>query len=212
MGRAGNGLMGNYQGKIGNLVFYVLNGRQMVRSIGKITSAPTEAQLRNRKEMATVIAFLKPITEFINVGFMVAANKTGKSAANMAVSYNKKNAVGGTYPDIGMEYHKVRVAEGKGYEAESPTVELLTEGLKFTWLCPNIYPWPVETDQVMLLTYFPLLKKAFYITAGVQRKECSQVLYLPQDMLAQHMELYISFVAANRKSVANSTYIGSLNL
>jgi hypothetical protein len=206
-----NGLLGNYKGKIGNLVFYEVRGRQVVRTLGKSTVPPTPAQLQNRNEMETVVGFLKPLREFINVGFNLKAKGSSRTPYNMAVSYNKIHAVAGAYPNVKMNYEKVQVTEGRMVAAINPTVELTADGLSFTWLCPDTLEWPRPNDQVMLLAYFPLLERVGYILYGANRLECADVLNLPTDLLGKYMEVYISFIAENRQKIANSIYLGNFN-
>lgn len=211
MGILRNGIAGNYSGKIGNLVFYVRNGKQVVRTTGKMTKPPTEGQLKNRKELKVVIDFLKPIKEFINAGFALAAKGTTKIPHNLAVSHNKRYALQGIYPDVEMDYTKVLVTQGKIPDVSDCNVELTAEGLHFTWTCTNNLNWPRDSDQVMLLAYFPVLEKAIYQLAGVKRLVCAETLSIGTGMLNEYMEVYISFVSADRKAITNSIYLGSFN-
>jgi hypothetical protein len=206
-----NGIAGHYSGKIGNLVFYIRNGKQVVRTIGRVTKPPTENQLRSRKELAVVIGFLKPITEFINIGFALKAMGSTRIPHNMAVSYNRLNALQGVYPDTAINYEKALVTQGSMLEALSPTVEATAEGLSFTWQCPADLPWPRETDRVMLLAYFPAWQKAVYLLSGASRSLGVEVLTIQPGLLNEHIEVYISFIAENRNGIANSTYLGSFN-
>ena len=124
MARMSNGMAGFIQGKIGNLVYYVKNGKQMVRETGKVTKPPTLPQLQNRMELAVVVAFLRPLTELINVGFIVGSKDyhKGKTSYNLAVACNKPNAVKGVYPDVVMDFTKVLVANGNIDMAMLPAV------------------------------------------------------------------------------------------
>ncbi|WEK17784.1 MAG: DUF6266 family protein [Candidatus Pedobacter colombiensis] len=211
MGILKNGIMGNYRGRIGNLVFYVLNGKTVVRTIGKTTKPPTELQLKCRQEMSVVSSFLKHITEFINVGFNLMAKYNNKHPFNMALSYNRKYALQGRYPDIGVNFKKVLVTEGSVLNAIDPFIESIPEGLKFSWSCPDSLNWSRPNDNVMLLAYFPVLQKAEYVLYGAKRSAGSDILSLPADLLNEYMEVYISFVAEDRRGIANSTYLGSFN-
>jgi hypothetical protein len=213
MARMFNGMAGLIQGKIGNMVYYVKNGKQMVREAGKMTKPPTLPQLQNRMGLAVTVAFLRPLTEFINVGFIVSAKDyhKGKTPYNLAVAYNKPNAVMGAYPDVVMDFAKVLVTNGNVDMAMLPAMALTDEGIRFDWLCPEDTIWPRQTDEVMMLAYFPDLAKAVYITAGAKRRACTDLLALPEELLAEYMEVYISFVANDRKSAARSTYLGRVN-
>jgi hypothetical protein len=206
-----NGIAGNYKGKIGNLVFYQINGKQVVRTIGKITKAPTEAQLSCRQQMGLINIFLKPITGFVNTGFKLMTKGTTSGAYNMAVSYNKKHALQGIYPNMEMDYAMALVTKGNLEGAINPEVELVPEGLKFTWLCPTGYSWPNGNDQAMLLAYFPLLKRAVFTLYGAKRSHCEDVLNIQPDLLNEYMEIYISFIAENRNGIADSGYLGRFN-
>lgn len=211
MGTLKKGITGNYSGKIGNLVFYTLNGKNVVRTIGKVTTAPSLLQMQNRMEMRVVNGFINPIKEFINIGFALLAKRTVQNAHNLAVSCNKRFAMEGDYPDVTINYPNVLVTQGDMLPALSPQVTLTLNGLNFTWECPPKLNWPRQNDQVMLLAYFPLLEKAVYLLSGADRSIQSQTLFLSQNLSANYMEVYISFIAENRKSVATSTYLKSFN-
>lgn len=211
MGIMRKGLLGNHSGKIGNLVFYELGGRQVVRTLGRNTKPATAGQLQNRNELTAVMQFLKPLREFVNLGFAVSAKGSSKSAYNMAVSYNKVNAVSGTHPDVVMDYAKVLVTKGNMPVVDTPAASVTATGLAFTWTCPAKLEWPRPNDQVMLLAYFPGLQKAEFVIYGVARQECAAHLALAAELQDKHMEVYISFIAEDRKQVADSVYLGRFN-
>lgn len=211
MGIIRNGFAGNISGKVGNIVFYTLNGKQVARTLGKTTKSPTVPQLQNRQEMAVVNGFIKQVIAFINVGFDLIAKGMNKSPANMAVGYNKRYALQGTYPNIEIAYEKVLVTQGIMWDAEEPSVEMTALGLDFSWSCPATLIWPRINDQVMILVYFPVIKKVVYVLSGVNRLHCATSLALQSNLLNEYMEVYISFIAENRKSIASSTYLRSFN-
>ncbi|WP_316812621.1 DUF6266 family protein [Pedobacter heparinus] len=211
MGILKNGITGNCTGKIGGLAFYVRNGKQIIRTIGKMTKPATPAQLQNREELAVAVAFLRPVKEFVNAGFRLRAANSTKSAYNLAVAYNKKNALTGIYPNVSVNYEKVRVTEGTIGGADEAAAELTANGLKITWLCPGSLGWPRPYDELMLLVYFPVLQKAIYILSGASRQQCAEVLDLQPDLITKYMEVYISFVTQDRKGISNSAYLGSFN-
>jgi hypothetical protein len=212
MGILNNGIFGGYRGKVGNLVSYKLLGKDVIRQVGVIKKPATVKQLACRQEMATVIKFLQPMIEFINMGFMLKAKQAKKYPHNMAVSYNKKNALKGSYPDIAIDYSKVLVTEGTLRRAQNPQVELVPEGLSFSWHAPANMEWPERTHMAMLMAYFPLLNRAEYCIAGARRFTGTDTLPLTSDLTGAYMETYISFICVEDNAVANSVYIGFLNL
>ena len=60
----------------------------------------------------------------------------------------------------------------------------------------------------MLMAWFPEKKKAVFMAEGAERWTAEQLLVLPQYLRGQAMEVYISFVAKNRKQVSDSLYLG----
>nr|WP_068892546.1 DUF6266 family protein [Pedobacter panaciterrae] len=198
-------------GKIGNLVSYEILDKNVVRMVGVNNKPPSIKQLICRREMAVVIRFLYPFTEFINAGFMLKARAAAKYPHNIAVSYNKLNALKGLYPDIEMDYPKVMVSQGSLTVAVNPKVELAPKGLMFSWANePGITP-SEKGHRVMILVYFPKLKIGLYSIDGVRRIEGADLFELPAKLKKARMETYISFIATPGCDVANSVYAGRIN-
>ncbi|WP_394334675.1 DUF6266 family protein [Pedobacter africanus] len=55
------------------------------------------------------------------------------------------------------------------------------------------------------------MHKAVYGLAGASRRQGTAQLPLQPELLNERMEVYISFVAENRKEICNSTYLRSFN-
>jgi hypothetical protein len=210
MGKAIWGPSGPITGKVGNLVYYLVNGEQRVRTPGKVTVPPSPAQLRVRMEMSVVAEFLKGMIEILNVGFRPSA-KGSRSPYNMATSYNRLNAIKGVYPDISMDFSKVMVSKGNLFGAAGLSVVLENVGLVFSWNgnYPQGYPHP--TDQTIVLAYFPEQHRAVYGLYGANRLAGTVLLAIPEDLMAEPMEVYFALVSANRKQVSDSGYLGRVN-
>lgn len=206
MGSIDNGIFGAFKGKIGNLVSYNLKGKHVVRIIGRSTKPPTEGQLAEYQKMTVVNAFLKPILGFINSGFSFAVEGSTKNPYNEALSYNKKNALQGQYPDITLDYTKAMVSTGLLEPPFFPTVNLIANGIEFTWQVSSNVDWGIKNDRAMLLVFFPQKNEAIYILSGARRADGRDVIPLNPDQLNQSMACYISFMADDRKSVSNSVW------
>lgn len=211
MGKLLQGIFGPITGRVGDMIYYRLNGQNLARHVGKRVKPFSEAQLASQAQMGLINVFLKVLAEFLSIGFITADQEPKNSAYNRAVSYNRINAIAGIYPDLLIDYSKVLVSKGKLPVAEGATVELVPEGLRFSWLYFSDMPYPRTNDRVMLLAYFPVLGSAVYSFEGASRKVGTDVLVLPGELLAEPMEVYIAFVAADIKSVSDSVYLGSLN-
>ncbi|ACU04563.1 DUF6266 family protein [Pedobacter heparinus] len=211
MAIAENGPGGNHKGKLGNVVYYMLNGKNVSRLIGKTTKPPTLLQLESRLATKMCSAVLSRLKGFINTGFSVAAIKTKDNAFNEATKANKKNIIKGIYPDLEIAYDRLQVSTGPLMPAQNWLVTPTEIGLQYSWDTDPEMPWPEATDQVMMLAYFPTEEKVYFNLFGNSRLSGSDVLEIPPSMQGKYMETYISFIAANRKQLADSTYTGYFN-
>ena len=212
-----NGMFGPVSGKIGNTVVYEVNNRTVVRIVGENHTPPTLKQLVNRNDMRVVNAFLKQVSPFIKVGFAEAAKAANMYPQNAAVSYNKKYALKGIYPDTEIDYQKVRLTEGRLPVLDGAVVQLAPGGLKFSWDPQNWMGWTRCNDQAMLMVYMPEVDpesgiiNAFYQLSGAKRLMGNDFLEIPAALMQQRMEVYISVIADDRKSVGCSVYLGRIN-
>ena len=62
------GFFDKINGKIGNIVFYQLNGKTVGRSIGKVEKF-SDKQLEVQMRTKLITPFFSPLLEFIKLGF-----------------------------------------------------------------------------------------------------------------------------------------------
>jgi len=210
MGKAIWGPFGPVTGKVGNLVYYCVNGKQRVRTQGKVIAPPSPAQLRARMGMRVMVGFLKLMTEFLNIGFRVKPG-SGKSPFNVAVSYNLVHGLMGVYPDISVDFSKVMLSMGKLERAIDLSVVLGDVGLVFSWdgSVPRFYPSP--TDQTLTLAYFPEQNRVVYGLYGACRLDGTVLLPIPEDLIGEGMEVYFAMVSTDKERVSDSVYLGRVN-
>ncbi len=211
MAKLTEGMLGSVIGSMANTTSYILNGQNVTRVKFRRVTKFSEKQLDNQMRMAVLNKFLGPILSFLKVGFGPAAAGTTKNYHNLATSYNKIHALKGVYPEIEMDYAKVLLSTGDLLPAQNPVVEWVDEGLKFSWDIPGVMR-PELTGQVMMLAYAPESGRSQRITYGPSRSEGSAILRLAEDMKQEPWETYISFVSADRSGVANSMYLGRVEL
>ncbi|WP_316813344.1 DUF6266 family protein [Pedobacter heparinus] len=207
-----NGPGGNHRGRIGNVVYYMLNGKNVSRGIGRNIKPPTELQLQYRMGTKMSSILLKRLKEFLDIGFGLLAIKAKDNAYNEAVKANKKNIITGTYPNLEFAYDQLLLSKGELKPAQNCIVLPTADGLQYSWDTDPEMAWPEATDQVMMLAYFPEKDKVFTNLFGNSRLSGLDVLEIPPSLQGEYMETYVSFIAANRKQVADSTYTGHFNL
>jgi hypothetical protein len=211
MAIAKNGPHGEHRGRIGNVVYYMLNGKLVSRKIGRSTKPPTLSQLSSRLETKICSEFISRIQDFTNIGFGIEMQGTDKNAFNLAVAYNKKNMFSGVYPDFKINYDLLILSKGILKPAQNPLVSQTEAGIQYTWNTDPKMAFPESTDQVMMLAYFPKAEKVFYTLFGSDRSSGTALLPIPASLKNQYMETYISFASADRKQLADSTYTGAFN-
>ena len=70
MARVVNGINGPFIGKVGSVIGYTRNGVAYMKGLYKArTKGPGEKEVLNRKKFAAAQAWLKPIIDYVRVGF-----------------------------------------------------------------------------------------------------------------------------------------------
>lgn len=202
----------NFSGKVGDVTYsQQKDGTTTVRQTPVASEdPPTVKQLSTRRDTTICSEFLKPIKEFIDVGYELQSRLEKQNQNNTIVSHVRHQALTGVYPNRSVDLSKVRVTKGQMQPPEDATVALTEFGLSFTWN-PEIKIKGIHySDQVMMLAYFPELGKAKYMTAGAQRHQGKDLLVLNGITHGHIAEIYISFISDNRKSISDSVYLGQL--
>jgi len=197
-------------GRKGNVVSYMLNGQYVERTIGVTTKPPTELQLVGRDRMTIVTDLLKPVKEFIEIGFSLQKKEPFDNYHNLAKSYNMLHAVKGEYPDQQIDFDLVLFSKGNLELNKEAQVRVVKKGLEFSWDPELLTNGRMPNDQVMTLAYCPEKETAFLQTTGARRdvgKDFLEVAAFHQPVI---LETYLCFVAADRKSISNSYHIGQV--
>ena len=211
MGKLPNGIFGALVGTTGNLTGYVLNGQNILKMIPHPNPHRSIKQKANSQKMTVINEFFYYLGPLLKAGYSIAAKGTTKNYYNLAVSYNKKYAVKGEYPDIEMDYPNVMFSEGKLLPAINPVAELVPEGVKFSWDQADGSVNQRNFDQVMVMAYGTVSKQVRYIRYGAERHIGFEVLHIIDNMINEPLETYISFVDDERTMIANSIYTGRLD-
>jgi hypothetical protein len=211
MGKARKGVFGPIQGRISNLVFYTLNGQQVVRIKGMRDDEPTLAVKINNMAWTILMDFFQLVKPFLKVGFANEGKGTRLNYHNIATSYNKLNAIKVINDWPFLDYEKLLLSKGTAMPPQNLAVEPVDAGLKFSWDYSETEHWESRTDQTMLMAYLPEENYAFYTTAGAQRKQQTDVLEIIPEYRNKIMEVYFAFVTEDRNNVSTSLYLGRLN-
>lgn len=202
MARIKNGITGAFSGKVGTVVGYTRYGQTYMRSIPKkITTEPSEAQLDNRKAMASVQIWLKAIKAYVRVGFQSYSEK--QHGFGSALSYNKLNAL---RDDFTIDPARALISWGDLPEPLNAAVSNPEPGvLEFTW-----DPISKDTSHVLLLVYSSD-KDPDGDLCGAKRSEGKHTLRC-ENTIGSEADIYLGFVSEDRDRCSNSVYLGKLSV
>jgi len=153
---------------------------------------------------------LKPVKDFIMVGFELEAKRSFLNYHNVASECNRLNAITGIYPHQQIDFTKALFSKGKMPVTPGVQVKAIKKGLTFTWDATFAARRIKTNDQVMLLAYEPeSLNATFSIYSG-KRADGEADLSIRKRRTPVVLETYISFIAQNRKTISDSIYTGQI--
>lgn len=205
------GLHGWSTGKLGNIVSYMLRGQLVQRTIGK-PGKPSLKQKANHQAMAVTTRFLNNLQDYLNNGFDLEARGTIRNQHNLAVSYIKKNALRGEYPNISIDYSKVQLSTGSLAIPKDLRMEKVAGGLQISWDPQRFYGGGAQYDDCLQLAVCFQEKGKKKVELNFSKRELGTAfLPLEPEELERSMEVYLFLRAANHDSVSDTVYLGNLN-
>jgi len=129
----------------------------------------------------------------------------------VATSYNKLHALQGDYPYIVLDYPKLRISSGPLPMPLSTIVELAVGGIEVNWSYADGDEGVWSNDQTVILLHYPDLDESISMIYGADRMMKTQFIALQEAYRTAWVEIYLSFISADRSLVATSNYLGRLN-
>lgn len=207
MGTIKKGILGRFSGKVGTVVGGSWKGIAYMRSLAQSVSNPrTEGQVSQRTKFALSLAFLKPMTAYLRVGYKTHAIR--QTAFNAAMSYTLANAISGEFPDYDLDFASALVSRRNLMPASNGNAAASLGKVTFSWDDNSGVGSALATDLSMPLVFNKDKGEAVFNTLGATRAEGSAKVNIPSDWAGDSIELYLGFVSADGKSVANSVYLG----
>lgn len=213
-----DGVNGGYSGKLGNSVGYKWRGKWVVRALPRPSKKKrSDKQLGNQAKLTMVQGLLSLGEEFIRLGFANAAKEQNLSPFNVAMSYNRKNAVIGEYPTVGIDFEKFMFAQGDLKLPDDLCVSIEGNNLKITWDTSKAGTTKYH-DQLMFILVDDNLEEIFGEVTGNERTSGEQLFDLEGGVLSEAdrspsgqvtYHVYLAFISFDRKQVSDSVYHGS---
>lgn len=213
MAKVVNGLL---VGRMGNMVYYVVNGVQYSRIYVKPKNPKTTQQQVRRKKIQVCTKFLKNFWEVIKIGY--PSQDIAIKKFNEAFNYHMDNAMEEfTLPDstetsFRVIPEKVQLAAGLINAPEIYSCQRNDRQIELTWN-PKLGPLPnLYSDQVVLTAYIPG-QKAFVEFYMGTRKQGGGTVELPI-YFSQPVHLWVFYWNSEQKRkalkerISNSVYLG----
>lgn len=212
MGVIKQDILGGVAGKVGTVIGGSWKGIDYLRSILTSVANPnTPKQQDQRTKFSTVLNFLKPLTSLLAIGFKNYAN--GVTGFNVAMSYNVKNAISGTYQAFTMNYPVAQISRGNLTGASGAAVaSTVAANVVFTWQNNAGTGNTLATDTAILVTFFPTLNEAVYKVTTIARSAATATLTVPTKYSKVVAQCWIIFQTADGQLQANSNYIGTVTV
>lgn len=210
MAKVPYGITGPFIGRVGNTIGYMLNGINVIRSIGDVRGEKTPRQLANQQRMSLISGLSTAIQEFLKFGFQSVAAPGKQGPTNHSISINKEVAVKGAYPNQETDFTKLIVAQGSIPCPKDPVVKVTKNVLEYQWKADLKAEGADKSDQVMLLAYFPESKKTIIMPSGARRTAEREILEIPAFDQDTVVETYIAYVTDDRMNSSNSVYLGQV--
>jgi len=212
MGTIKQGVFGGFSGGVGNVVGGSWKGISYMRIIpAKISNPRTDRQKDQRERFALTMRFLKPLSQFLKIGFKNYA--IAMTAINAAMAYNFHNAIDGIYPNCTINFEKVLLSCGILPPAFSPTVQSIISGIvQFSWVDNSDEIGANSLDKTMLVVYNVPRNQGLCIINKGDRGTTSQTVTVPTSFLGQEVQCYIAFISNDEIELSNSIYVGAVTV
>lgn len=197
-----NGINGPFSGKIGDTVGTSWRGLSIIRSRPKPPVHFSEKQLANQMKMKVVQLFLKQLVEPVRIGFK--DDSIIPTAFNSALSYHKKFALAGEYPDLSMNMAAVKISRGMLFIPAEILMEWDDTGLHLSWT-KNLEENAKSDDQLLLVLWNETKKMTQYSLQAY--RSAGQFSWEPNFPLTGS-HLWAAFIRQDRSMQSESKYLG----
>jgi len=211
MGTIKKGILGGFSGKVGTVVGASWKGIAYMRSLPqKVKNPRTLPQRSQRSKFALALAMLQPMTGFLRTGWKLYAHR--QSPFNAAMSYTMANAVSGVYPNYEIDPSKVLVSRGALATVTDTFVSFDDGKIQFQWDDNSDRDSAKPTDKALIAILNLAKGEAVTDNAGAVRPDCVQNVIVPPEWAGDEVHTYMGFISEDGKEVANSIYLGAVQI
>lgn len=212
MGVITQGINGPFSGKVGAVVGYVSRGKAIMRGLAKVSKSrnPSPLQRQQHAKFSLMNKFLGPIIPFLNeTKKTVDIDLTGY---NKAFSYNVKNAITGTFPDLTIDYSMVLLSRGDLPNIKSSQAESQSPGqITLQWTDNSGTGLALANDKSFIAVFCKELNEWIY-ALDLNERSAGNCLFDVAKFSGHLAPVYIGFLSANGNEVSDSLYVGAVQI
>ena len=210
MARIKQGVNGPYTGSVGSTIGSSWNGVPYIKSKHRKRTKPlSEKEQLTRLHFKLVHAWLKPLLDFVRVGYR--GYSPTNYGFNAAKSVLRKTALVDDGFDSWIDPTLAQLSHGSLGNSEGLSMHLNeARQLVFSW-DTSLSSEMSARDQVMLLAYDPVSGQRNYTISGEFRKTGGDMLDL-SGFPSGSYHIYAAFVAEDRSRQSDSIYLGAVEI
>jgi hypothetical protein len=210
MGKYKNGIYGQFSGKVGNVVGVTRRGVDYLRSVPDIrVDNPSEKQILQRKIMAMISSWLKPLKSIIAIGFKVLTGS--KTSLNEVFAFIFKEALVVNGKEISIDYKKVVLSKGELLASFVFDILTLIDCLlHIKWQNFNPSAYNKSDDKATFVLYNPTKEKFVSFVGIADRGAEMAELKLPTEFAGDTVHCWMQYVNVEGDKVSTSAYLGEI--
>lgn len=198
MGIIHSSMLGRINGSMGNLVFYQLNGKTVVRQKpGPRKKPASERQIYQQTAFSIGQKFVTPLRESLNFT-MKKKGASFESGTNRTLSWLIKNAIVPEDKVPVLYPERVKISKGWLVGMDNPSATREGATIKISWQANAWQGSAREEDRLFVIAYAPESKRVYTVYEGNYRKSGEQLIELPwNEPEIGQVYIYAAFYAQN---------------
>lgn len=204
------GILGNFSGKVGNVVGRVRSDRTVIAVYQpEVANPQTTSQMAQRQKLAKVTEFLKGAANIVRFS-MKSLTKYG-TGWSAAIQYNMTYAITGSYPNQSVDATLARISAGNIDLPYSPSAIADATTISLTWSDNTGMGNALASDIICAAAYNSNKGQWVYSSDIAERNERNGTFVLPTAWTGDSVNVYM-YVRRGNTEFSNSSNIASLSL
>ena len=223
MAKLHQGLFGQFSGKIGNVVGYILNGKQCVREYVIPKQANTECAKANRVKFSMAVKFASGIKEALP--FLYPGSK-GAPRWNQALRNILNTGFTAENSNISIDYSKVAISAGCTHDAVTAKAKGGYGIIVVTWSRPKNINDEKPGNKVIMVAYCEAINKCVvkmvktgscarskaFSVSDLKRAERAKRTKRAERAERAEVHTWLVFTGSDEMQVLNCTYAGKVTI